>query len=60
MDVKILKFNSPDGKKVKRFQYAAVDDDTRIRSLKIHKRHVQKNTIDFVNYIIEKFPSAST
>lgn len=56
VDVKFLNFNSPDGKKVKRFQYTAVDDATRIRALRIYKRHNQKNAIDFIDYVIEKFP----
>jgi hypothetical protein len=56
VDLKFLKFNRPDGKKVKRFQYTVVDDATRIRALKIYTRHTQKNDIDFINYVIDKFP----
>ena len=56
VDVKFLNFNSTDRKKVKRFQYTAVDDATRIRALKIYRRHTQKNAIDFINYVIDKFP----
>ena len=56
VDVKFLKFDSTDGKKVKRFQYTAVDDATRIRALKIYKRHTQKNAIEFINHVIAKFP----
>jgi transposase InsO family protein len=56
VDVKFIKFNRPDGKKVKRFQYTVVDYDTRIRALKIYTRHTQKNAIDFINYVIDKFP----
>lgn len=39
-----------------RFQYKAMDDATRIRILKIHNRHNQKNAIDFFDYVIEKLP----
>lgn len=56
MDVKFLIFKGKDGSKLKRYQYTAIDDATRIRALKIYDRHTQKNAIDFVNYVIEKFP----
>ena len=56
IDVKFLIFDSPKGQKTKRFQYTAIDDCTRIRALKIYKRHNQLNSIDFVDYVVEKFP----
>lgn len=56
VDVKFLNLERKDGSKVRRFQYTAIDDATRIRALKIYERHTQKNAIDFVNYVIEKFP----
>ena len=56
MDVKFLIFKDKQGKKFKRYQYTAIDDATRIRALKVYKRHTQKNEIDFVNYVIDKFP----
>jgi transposase InsO family protein len=56
MDVKFLTFKGKDGKKIKRYQYTAIDDATRVRALKVYKRHTQKSAIDFVNHIIEKFP----
>jgi transposase InsO family protein len=56
MDVKFLKFKDSRGKKVKRYQYTAIDDATRIRALKVYKRHTQKNAINFANYVIKKFP----
>jgi transposase InsO family protein len=45
-----------DGQKVRRYQYTAVDDATRIRALKIYNRHNQKNAMDFIDYVIDKFP----
>jgi len=36
--------------------FGELDDATRIRALKIYKRHNQQNAINFVNYVIEKFP----
>ena len=56
IDVKFLTFNGNDGAKLKRYQYTAIDDATRIRALQIYDRHTQKNTIHFVNHVIEKFP----
>ena len=56
IDVKFLTFKDNEGKKVRRFQYTAIDDATRIRALKIYKRHTQFNAINFVNYVLERFP----
>lgn len=56
MDVKFLSFKIPEGKHVGRFQYTAIDIATRIRALKIYRRHNQTSAIDFVDYVIEKFP----
>jgi transposase InsO family protein len=41
---------------VRRFQYTAIDDATRVRALKIYDKHTQANAIDFIDHIIEKFP----
>ncbi len=41
VDVKFLIFPQPDGTKVKRFQYTAIDDATRIRALKVYEKHSQ-------------------
>ena len=56
MDVKFLTFKGKGGEKIRRFQFTAIDDATRIRALKIYQRHTQANAIDFVDYVIEKFP----
>ena len=56
VDVKILSVTAPDGKKIRRFQYTAIDDATRIRALKIYPRHNQANAISFIDYVLEKFP----
>jgi transposase InsO family protein len=56
MDVKFLIFKGKQGQKVKRYQYTAIDDATRVRALKVYKRHTQASAIDFVDHIIEKFP----
>jgi transposase InsO family protein len=56
IDVKFLDFQELDGKKVRRFQYTAIDDATRIRALKIYEKHTQENAISFLDYVVEKFP----
>ena len=56
MDVKFLSFIGKNGEKVRRFQFTAIDDATRVRALKIYDRHTQANAIDFVDHVIGKFP----
>jgi len=56
MDVKFLTFRGNDGEKIRRFQYTAIDDATRVRALKIYDRHTQANAIDFVDHVIRTFP----
>jgi transposase InsO family protein len=56
MDVKFLTFAGERGEKIRRFQYTAIDDATRVRALKVYDKHTQANAIDFVDHIIEKFP----
>ena len=55
VDVKVAIFEK-EGNKIKRYQFTAIDDATRIRALKIYDRHTQANAIDFVDYVIKKFP----
>ena len=50
--MKFLIFKGSKGKKIKRYQYTAIDDATRIRALKIYARHTQKNAIDFADYVV--------
>lgn len=56
VDVKFLRFTNTDGHKIKRFQYTAIDDATRIRALKIYEQHTQQNAIDFIDHVVNKFP----
>jgi transposase InsO family protein len=56
VDVKFLTFKTAGGSRVRRFQYTAIDDATRVRALRAYTRHTQKNAIDFIDYVIEKFP----
>jgi len=55
-DVKILTLKASDGTCVRRYQYTAIDDATRVRALKIYTRHTQQNAIFFIDYVIDKFP----
>lgn len=56
VDVKFLDFKDKDGNKIRRFQYTAIDDATRVRALKIYDKHNQQNAIDFVGYFTQRFP----
>ena len=56
VDVKFLIFPQSDNSKVRRFQYTAIDDATRIRAIKVYLKHTQQNAIDFIDHVIEKFP----
>jgi len=54
--VKFLRFEGPDGKKIRRFRYTAIDDATRVRALQIYRKHTQEKAIRFVDYVLSKFP----
>ena len=56
VDVKFLKLKDRKGKTVKRYQYTAIDDATRIRALQIYPTHDQNCAIQFMDYVVEKFP----
>jgi transposase InsO family protein len=56
MDVKPLIFNNKAAKKLKRYQYPAIDDAMRVRALKIYDLHTQKSAIAFVGHVIAKYP----
>ena len=56
VDVKFLNLRTEDDSKIRRYQFTAIDDATRVRALKIYQRHNQKSAIDFIDYVVEKFP----
>jgi transposase InsO family protein len=56
VDVEFLIFRGKDRKPTKRYQYTAIDDATRVRTLKVYNRHTQANTILFMDYVIKSFP----
>lgn len=56
VDVKFVTLRDTRGRLIRRYQYTAIDDATRIRALKIYERHNQTNAIDFINHVVEKFP----
>ena len=39
MDVKFLTFKGKQGEKIRRFQFTAIDDATRVRAFKIYEKH---------------------
>jgi hypothetical protein len=56
VDVKFLTLQSATGTRVRRYQYTAIDDATRIRALRVYRRHTQQNAIAFMDHIVAKFP----
>ena len=52
VDVKFLTFIGKRGEKVRRFQYTAIDDATRVRALKVYEKHTQANAINFIDHIM--------
>lgn len=56
MDVKVLSLTTDEGKRLRRYQFTAIDDATRIRALQIYDRHSQANAIRFSDHMLEKFP----
>ena len=56
VDVKFLRLIDEAGKVVRRYQYTAIDDATRIRALQIFSKHNQDCAIQFMDYVIQKFP----
>ena len=56
VDVQFLMLKNPAGQPIRRFQYTAIDDATRIRALRIYDRHNQVTAIEFIDFVIERFP----
>lgn len=56
VDVKFLIFTDQGNNKVRRFQYTAIDDATRIRVIKIYPKHNQDHAIKFIDHVINKMP----
>ena len=56
VDVKFITLKDQNENKIRRYQYTAIDDATRIRALKIYQKHNQKSAINFIDYVIDKFP----
>lgn len=56
IDVKFLSFPNKGGKEIKQYQYTAIDDATRAGALKIYPSNNQKCAVEFVDYVVKKFP----
>ena len=56
VDVKFLTLHGPAGQRIRRDQYTAIDDATRIRALRVYRRHTQQNAIAFADDVIRTFP----
>jgi transposase InsO family protein len=54
-----VKFIEPIGQtRRKYYQFTAIDDCTRIRVLRVYRRNDQKTAIQFLDYLLERFPFA--
>jgi transposase InsO family protein len=56
VDATFLKLKGRNGELTRRYPDTAIDDATRIRAMKIYRRHDQQNAIHFIDSVIEKFP----
>lgn len=56
VDVKFLIFQDANGHINQEISIYSIDDATRIRALKIYEKHNQLRSIDFINYVVDKFP----
>ena len=54
--MKLLTLKRKKGSPARRDPYTAIDDATRVRALEIYRRQTQANAIDFIDYVLEKFP----
>ena len=60
VDVKFLTLQGPVGRHIRRYQYTAIDDATRIRALRVYRRHTQQNAIAFIDHVGGSFRSGFT
>ena len=51
-----MKFKKEDNRIIRRYQYTAIDDATRIRVLKVYSRHNQDYAIKSIDHVIRKLP----
>ncbi len=56
IDVKFVDLTTAQGTAVRRFQYTAIDDATRIRALQVYDHHNQDCAIAFVDEVVRSFP----
>jgi hypothetical protein len=56
IDVKFLFLRDRAVRRIRRYQYTAVDDATHIRALKVYQNRAQANAIDFLDYVVLRFP----
>lgn len=54
--MKFLRLKDREGKTIKRYQYTAIDDATRIRALQVYPKHNQSCAIKFIDYVVSRFP----
>ena len=54
--MKFLTLQGPAGQRIRRYEYTAIDDATRIRALRVYRRHTPQNAIAFADYVPRTFP----
>ena len=52
----VLAFKGEDGRRLKRYQFTAIDGATRVRALRTYERHNQESAIDFLDHEVARFP----
>jgi transposase-like protein len=53
VDVRFLTLQGKPGQRIRHYQYTAIDDATRVRALKVYRRHTQQNAITFVDHVVQ-------
>ena len=56
VDVKFLTLQGKTGQRIRRYQYTAIDDCTRVRVLKIYEHNTQRTAIAFVDEVLARLP----
>jgi len=56
VDVRFLTLPGPQGQRIRRSPYTAIDDATRVRALTIYPRHTQANAIRFRDSVVATLP----
>ena len=56
VDVTCLTLQGPAGRRIRRYQYTAIDDATRVRALRISQRHTQQKALAVIDHVVGTCP----